>query len=63
MKIIYRVSKRTINGKETYGIETVRQFNDIFKTQKEANEFIGICEKLNLSDIHIEEVLDDYLNK
>lgn len=50
----YAVIYKDTNGK-------ILKISDVFRSKKKAVEFIRICNLLSLDPIHLEDVLEDYL--
>lgn len=61
MNTEYKLLKRSNGSKKSYGIKVIYCTDDIFSKKSEAKKFINICNKMQLSEIHLEDVLTDYL--
>ena len=67
---VYRVTESSLVDEEgvlhrVYGIEVIQRSTipDIFTDYIEAQKFVDLCNRLEVSPIHIRDVIDDYLNK
>ena len=52
------------NSHTVYGIETINKtisVPDIFTDESTASHFVALCNELDLSPIHIHDVIDDLL--
>ena len=60
MDTVYRVIER--KGEKTeYGIEISRQIHGIFFEKSEAEEFVRLCNEMDVSCVHIEDIIHDRL--
>ena len=61
MNAKYTLSKRKYGDKVTYGIKVVYTEDNIFSKKSDAKNFINLCNKMKLSEVHFDDVLSDYL--
>lgn len=61
VKILYRLIKTEQNGREVYGIEIAKQICDVFHNQNDGERFVGLCNTMNVSEAHIDDMIQDYL--
>ena len=68
--VTYRVIESSVIDEEgtahrVYGVEVIERTKilDVFTNYEEAQQFIDLCNQLELSPIHIRDVIDDYLNR
>ena len=66
----YRINKQFLKAENifTYGIEIVDEngniaasVKDVFAHEEQARDFAHMCEKNNVSAIHLRDVIEDYL--
>lgn len=43
------------------GDECLRIIHDVFLDEQEAEEFVGLCNRLEVSVIHIDDVIQDFI--
>jgi hypothetical protein len=64
---MYKVISRIItdkngNKKKSYGISYNGQdYPDLKRTRKETRRLVYLCNKLKLEEVHIQDVLDDFI--
>lgn len=64
MEVIYKAIKtKDENGRLCYGIGMLMCYRDVFKNEVDAKAFADLCNSGRLSEVHFNEVIDDYINK
>lgn len=64
MSVLYKAIKTVNeNGRVCFGVEMSRRYSDVFETQKDAEQFADLCNSCELSEIHFDDAVYDYLNR